>query len=439
MAQTYANNDNVLSKVKFGNTTYYLKDAAARTILDGFGNAATYSVADSVTDGGTGLVTSDLVYDYVGRQVGAIGTALNLRSESNHSAVPTTGDNSVAAGDFVVESDGSEWLYDGTGWREVGSENAYVVKTFTIAGVDMNDNITKSELQTALELGALAYKDNGSVKVTTIDSMNSFSTGKAGTYSVSSNAVSVPATYSALDVTPAGSITIDAQTAAAAAYDKTTGVTIATAAPEEGQSATYTPTGSVSVTNVTVTPSSGTAVNVNSAGTAYQLTNGSVTQGTDTTSTFATEGVVVSIGEDNSGSGGSDESETLIINSASTNSAVTASGTVSYTSPTLTGSLPTFDNVNVVTGITSASATASFSGAGIIINATPTYTSSSATMTQPTYTGNFSGTSKSVTPTVATTVSAAGTDGSITVTSETITPTYNSTEKTISVTFGNNS
>jgi hypothetical protein len=30
MAQTYENNDNVLSKVKLGNTTYYLKDAAAR-------------------------------------------------------------------------------------------------------------------------------------------------------------------------------------------------------------------------------------------------------------------------------------------------------------------------------------------------------------------------------------------------------------------------
>ena len=42
MAQTYANNDNVLSKVKFGNTTYYLKDAAARAIMDTFGNVVTW-------------------------------------------------------------------------------------------------------------------------------------------------------------------------------------------------------------------------------------------------------------------------------------------------------------------------------------------------------------------------------------------------------------
>ena len=68
MAQTYANNDNVLSKVKFGNTTYYMKDAAARAILDTFGSAATYSVAYAIADNGTGLVTADQVYDFVNHQ-----------------------------------------------------------------------------------------------------------------------------------------------------------------------------------------------------------------------------------------------------------------------------------------------------------------------------------------------------------------------------------
>ena len=126
----------------------------------------------------------------------------------------------------------------------------------------------------------------------------------------------------------------------------------------------------------------------------------------------------------------------MIITNASTSNAVTASGTVSYTAPTLSGSMPTFDTIGVVTGITSASAQASFSGDGAIISATPTYTSAEATMTQPTFTGSFSGTSKSVTPTVATSVSAAGTDGEVTVTSETITPTAVSTEKTINVAFG---
>ena len=436
MAQTYANNDNVLSKVKFGNTTYYLKDAAVRSILDTFGDVVTYDVATAIADGSNDLVTADQVYDYVGRQIGAIGTALNLRSESDHTQVPTSGEGAVAAGDFVVESDGKEWLYDGTAWREVGDETAYVPKTYTIAGVDLADSITKSELQTALELGALAYKSSGSVKVTTIDSFNSMTVADAGTYNVSSTAVSVPATYSALDVTPAGSVSIEAGTAAAASYDKVSGVAISAAAPVEGTSvANYTPSGSVSVTNVTVTPSTASVATVTDQGTAYQLQAGSMSQGADTTSAFATEGVVVSIGADNSGSGGADESETLIITNASTSNAVTASGTVSYTDPQLSGSLPTFGSQNVVTGISSASASASFSGDGTVLSASPSFTSTAATMTQPTFTGSFTGTSKSVTPAVATTVSAAGTDGTVTVDSKSVTPSATSTEKTVSVTF----
>lgn len=427
MAQTYVNNDNVLSKVKFGNVTYYMKDAAARAVLDTFGDIVTYNVSPSTNSfaaDNESIPTAGQVYDYVGRQIGAIGQALNLRPETSH-----TGefDPAPAAGDFIVESDGSEWLFDGSAWREIGSENAYVVKTFTIAGVDMQDNITKAELQEALGLKALAYKDSGSVKVTTIDSMNQFSTGKAGEYDVVASSVSVPATYDALDVTPAGSVAIEAGTAAAASYEKTTGVTVATAAPTDGQSATYTPAGSVTVTNVTVTPSNATVATVTDAGTAYQLQAGSMTQGADTKSNFATAGVLVSVD--------ATDKEMLVFTDASTAEAVTASGTVSYTDPQLSGSLPTFGSESVVSGITSASATASFSGTGVMINATPTYTAADATMTQPTFTGSFSGTSKSVTPSVATTVNAAGTDGKVTVASENITPAFTATEKTVTVDF----
>jgi hypothetical protein len=142
MAQTYVNNDNVLSKVKFGNTTYYLKDAAARAIMDTFGNVVTFDKAVNVTETGTGLVDAALMYDYVGKQVGAIGTALNLLAAADHTAV-----TKPQSGDFVVESDGKEWLYDGEGWRVVGDESSYVLKTTTIAGVDLADNVTKAELQ----------------------------------------------------------------------------------------------------------------------------------------------------------------------------------------------------------------------------------------------------------------------------------------------------
>ena len=426
MAQTYTHTP-VLSKVKMGNTIYYLKDADVRAILDSFGNSVTYNVANAVADGNNNLVTSDQVYDFVNRQIGAVGDILTLRSETDHTTIETP-----EAGDFIVEEDGSEWLYDGTSWRIIGSENAYVLKTFTIAGVDMKDNITASELKTALGLKALAYKDTGSISISTVDSINSFSTGKAGTYNVSSTPVSVPATYDSIDVTPAGSVTITPETAAAASYDKATSVSIATASPTEGQSATYTPTGEITVTNVTVTPAKSSVATVTDVGQAYQLSAGSVSHANDTTSTFATEGVVATIGS-------GDDAETLILTTATTSDAVTAVGAITYTDPTLSGSLPTFGTQSVVTGITSASAAATFAGDGVMINATPAYTSASATMTQPTFTGNFSGTSKSVTPTVKTTVSAAGTDGEVTVGSETIAPTFTSSEKTANVTFGVNS
>ncbi|MBO7536567.1 MAG: hypothetical protein J6T34_05480, partial [Bacilli bacterium] len=246
----------------------------------------------------------------------------------------------------------------------------------------------------------------------------------------------VPATYTALDVPPAGSVELTAGTAAAASYDKTTSVAISAAAPVEGTSvANYTPAGSVTVTDVTVTPSNVSVATVTDAGTAYQLQAGSMTQAADTTDTFATEGVVVSIGVDNSGSGGADESETLIITAASTTAAVVASGSVTYVDPQLSGSLPTFGSQSVVSGIASASAQASFSGTGTVLSASPAYTATSATVTQPTFTAEFTGTSKTVTPVAATTVSAAGTDGEVTVTSETLTPSATSTEKTVSVTF----
>lgn len=424
MAQTYVNTPN-LSKVKLGNTTYYLKDADVRAILDNFGDVVTYDVATTIADGGEGVVTADQVYDFVTNQIGSVGDVLNLLSATDHDDV-----ESPAKGDFVVESDGSEWLYDGTAWREVGSEQAYVLKTREVAGIDLKDDITVAELQAALGLKALAYKDNGSVKVTTVDSINSISTGAAGEYDVTSTAVSVPATYSALDVTPAGSVSLTAGTAAAASYDKTTGITVSSSAAAEGATANYTPSGSVTVTSVTVTPSTGEAATLTDAGTAYQLTAGSMTQAADTKAAFASEGVVATIDET--------DTEMLVFSAATTAQAVTASGAVTYVDPQLSGSLPTFGTQQVVTGITSASANASFSGDGAVIAASPTFTATDATVTQPTFTAEFSGTAKSVTPAVATTVNAAGTDGKVTVASETITPTFTSSERTAAVAFGVN-
>lgn len=102
MAQTYTSSP-LLSKVKLGNSTYYLKDADVREILDTFGSIVTYSKAASITDGGTGIPDADQVYDFVIGQIAEVGKALNLISATDHTAV-----TSPAIGDFVVESNGSE-------------------------------------------------------------------------------------------------------------------------------------------------------------------------------------------------------------------------------------------------------------------------------------------------------------------------------------------
>lgn len=102
MAQTYVNTP-VLSKVKMGNTTYYLKDADVRELLDTFGDIVTFNKATTIADGGTGIPDADQVYDFVINQVASVGKALNLIAATDHTAVETP-----AIGDFVVESDGSE-------------------------------------------------------------------------------------------------------------------------------------------------------------------------------------------------------------------------------------------------------------------------------------------------------------------------------------------
>lgn len=59
------------------------------------------------------------------------------------------------AGDVVVISDnGKEYIYAGSesAWREIGDEGLYVQKSTTIAGVDLEDSITKDELLTALNV-----------------------------------------------------------------------------------------------------------------------------------------------------------------------------------------------------------------------------------------------------------------------------------------------
>ena len=285
--------DTVLSKVKLGDVTYYLKDAAVRSIMDTFGNVVTLDKANSITSNGTGLVDAQTVYNFVNEAIQDLAGVTHFLGVSTTD--PATGTVTIdediitaSAGDIVLYG-AKEFIYGGSpaSWHEIGDEGLWVPNSRKIAGINLQDDVTKAELQSALELAALAYKSSATGTITGVGtSITGASYTPAGSVAVSAEQVDANATITAASYTPAGSVSLTAGTAAAASYDKTTSVTVSTAAASgEGN---YTPSGTVSVTNVSVTPSNGTAATVTNAGTSYTITDGSVSQGADTKSAFAT-------------------------------------------------------------------------------------------------------------------------------------------------------
>ena len=314
----------------------------------------------------------------------------------------------------------------------------YTPMTRTIAGIDLKDDITTEELSTALNLKALAHKDNASGTVDVIDAINNITVGKAGEYGVTGQTtVDVAQTFTALDVTPAGTVAVSAGTAAAATYQKTTSATISSSDVGDGQSANYTPAGTVSLPNLTagVTLQGVNVATVTDAGTGYSLTSGSVSKADDTASKFVKKGVSFEVNE-------VEEALTLgYVDNTDTNfyaDALTATGAVSYVPPTLSGSLPTFGTQEVAakTGATATAAydgNATFTGTGTILGASLAYTVDNATVTQPTFTAEFTGTSKSVTPSAATTAAVAQAGGVITVAEQDTAITHTTKKATVTV------
>lgn len=84
------------------------------------------------------------------------GTIVREEGESDAQAIARVV-TTPKSGDVVVMSDNTkEYIYNGTKWEELGDQNIYVTKATTIAGVDLVDNITKSELQTALDIPTIS-------------------------------------------------------------------------------------------------------------------------------------------------------------------------------------------------------------------------------------------------------------------------------------------
>lgn len=133
-------------------------------VVGGLGTAAAADVATSaIQEGSTDddLVSAAQVATFVAAEIAGLTGAMHFRGVITRQTGETDAQaiarviTDPEAGDVVVMSDNAkEYIYESTtiGWKEVGDETEFVKKTTTIAGVDLEDNITKSELLTALNV-----------------------------------------------------------------------------------------------------------------------------------------------------------------------------------------------------------------------------------------------------------------------------------------------
>lgn len=330
-----------LSKIKLNGVYYTLKDIRLETLLgehalESLGAAAWKSVASAITEGEVGLATASDVKSYVDSQVGKIHNFDVIIDSTGTSTGPSVTasadtmyqiymvpDEIASAGTYV------EWITIKNGdvytWEKIGSTKTdltgYVSKDTTIATLTLDHNITVEELQNALTLKSLAYKDSASG---TIDGQTITGIKATGT---TTGSLTGDLAYTSTDTTSTGKFTPSGNVTVS--KDSVNGVQV---------------TGTVSTPTVTVNHTDATVKSMKTAGTAYSITEGSVSKSEDSKGDFATSGVDAFMD--------SNEPETLIINTATTAKAVTASGNITYTAPELSGELPTFENATVITGIT---------------------------------------------------------------------------------------
>ena len=346
MANTY-NNIPTLSKIKMGGTTYYLKDAELRAIVDQFGTAVQKDYSDTFNPQGEALATEKAIAAFLEQKVAGLTGAMHfigVYDSLDAYPNPQAGDVIIVGGVEYVYADAygqpsDEANYIPAGWKELGDEGSYVRKSFTIAGLDMQNDITAAALKNALGLKALAYKDEVSGTITVVTGVQDH-------------------TY-----TPAGSVTV------AAPRSTEEIASVGTLTPAGSVSGSVVPEGTVAAPTITVTPATAQVAHITSVGslpsyTAAQYEAPSLAAAT--TGAFASEGIVAEVQE---------ADELLVLSAASTAQAVTDRGAFnagSYTAASFNaGSLPVLGaEQTVVTGIASATATApAFTGISSAISA----------------------------------------------------------------------
>ena len=350
MANVY-NNTPVLAKIKMGNEIYWLKDAEVRALLDTYKGAVKYDVDTTFAADSENLATSKAIAAYLEGKIAGLTGAMHfvgVKTEEEFNGGALAG----AAGDVIIVGT-TEYVHDGEKWVEIGDEGIYatkegvkkdyVAKTFTIAGIDMADNITVAELKAALELKALAYKDTAAATLTDYATgINGAEYTPDGGVEVKLNSTST-AMSSTGTFTPAGNVTgnVTAAGSVAIARDDANGTAVS---------------GTVSAPTVTVTPATTKVQHIDSLGTLPSYTAAKYTAPSvaEAKAQFAAEGLVAAMD--------ATDTEMLVFTAASKADALTATGfnAGSYTAAEFNaGALPTFGAAQtVVTGIEKAEATA---------------------------------------------------------------------------------
>lgn len=223
-------------------------------------------------------------------------------------------------------------------WEQIG--NTFVAKTFTVAGLSLENNITLAQLQEALKLKALAYKDEAtgtlSDYVIEVEGINYTPTGLV---EINLGEGEKTTLLSKGLYTPKGSINGSVVTKGSVTLQK--------------DSAGFAISGSVSAPEITITPSTTSIKTINSVGSLPSYTPAQYTPPSlnSENASFATEGVVASM-----------NGSTLRLIPAATAQAVNniTFNQGNYTVATFNaGTLPTIkDNVTVVNGISTATASA---------------------------------------------------------------------------------
>lgn len=417
MAQNYTNTP-VLSKVKIGEQTYWLKDADVRAILDTFGTIVTYNISTSALDVNESIPNAGQIKAYLESQIQGLTGAMHFAGvvereaeESDLDALEREFPDAESGDVAVMQDNKKEYIFDGTTWREIGDEGlylskadaeaTYVPKTATIAGVDLQDNIEANELETALGLGGLAKKDSATTTLT------DYANGITGASYTPAGTVSVTLSQTATKVASEGKFT----PAGTVAGNVTATGTVAIAADNENG---FQVTGTVAAPTVTVTPQTAEIRGITGVGTlpsytAAQYTAPSVTE---SKSAFATAGMVAAVD-------GTD-TEMLVISAAGTAEALTSTGfnAGSFTDGQFSaGTLPTMaEPTAVMTGATASASAPTFTGGKIAATFTGTQAAISATFTGTegdvsvsgnydkagVQTSTFSGTEATITPTLKT-------------------------------------